>query len=148
MQHVEVVRRLPQPPERVWEVYTDHGSWREWAGFQRSWLEREGEPDRNGVGAVRGFGSGPVDVFEEVLEFEAPRRMVYAVVRGGLPMKNHRGEVQLEPSDGGTRVVWRCRFEPRVPGTGWLLRLAVTRVFRQALAGLARRLQEPSSTPR
>jgi uncharacterized protein YndB with AHSA1/START domain len=138
VEHVEVERHFDARPEDVFAVYSDHAGWSAWAGFRRSWLEKEGSPDRNGVGAVRGFGSGGVRVFEEVREFEPPRRMTYAVVRGGLPMKNHLGEVLFAPEGDGTRVTWRCRFESRVPGLGWVQRLIVRRVFRTALDGLAR----------
>lgn len=138
MQRVEVVRHFDAAPEEVWAVYTDHAGWNAWAGFSRSWLEKEGAPDRNGVGAVRGFASGGVRVFEQVHEFEPPKRMTYAVVSGGLPMKDHLGEVILEPEGDGTRVTWRCRFDSRIPGLGGLQRRIVERVFRRALEGLAR----------
>lgn len=138
MQHVEVIRRFEAAPERVFEVYTDHAGWSRWAGFSKSWLEVEGTPDRNGTGAVRAFARGPVRVFEEVLDFDPPKRMTYRVVRGGLPMKSHLGEVHFEPDGGGTRVVWRCRFDSRIPGLGPLMRTFVARVFRDALEGLAR----------
>ena len=147
MQQVEVERRFSAPPQAVWDVYTDHARWSEWAGFARSWLEVEGRPDRNGSGAVRAFGSGPVRAFEEVLDFEPPKRMTYRLVRGGLPLRDHLGEVVFEPDGDGTRVVWRCRFESKLPGLGGLLRVAVTRVFRQALEGLARR-HFPDARPR
>jgi SAM-dependent methyltransferase/uncharacterized protein YndB with AHSA1/START domain len=138
MQQVHVERRFDAPPERVWQVYTDHAGWSRWAGFGRSWLEVTGHPDRNGAGAVRGFATGGVSVFEEVLAFEPPKRMTYRVVRGGLPMKNHEGEVVLEPDGAGTRLIWRCRFESKLPGLGRPMRWFVTRVFRGALEGLAR----------
>lgn len=139
MQHVEVERRFPAPPQEVWDVYTDHAGWTQWAGLGRAWLEREGHTDRNGVGAVRGFASGGVKVLEEVLEFEPPKRMTYRIVKGGLPMRDHLGEVLFEPDGDGTRVVWRCRFESRIPGLGGLLQRFITRIFRNALAGLARK---------
>jgi uncharacterized protein YndB with AHSA1/START domain len=139
MQHVEVERRFAAPPDAVWRVYTDHARWSEWAGFSRSWLETEGRPDRNGVGAVRGFGSAGVASFEEVVSFEPPKRMTYRILRGGLPIRNHLGEVLLEPDGAGTRLIWRCRFESKIPGLGLPLRWFVTGFFRRALAGLARR---------
>lgn len=138
MQEVEVRRRFDAAPQAVWDVYTDHAGWKHWAGFRDSWLEVEGRPDRNGVGAVRGFGNGPIKAFEEVLGFAPPKRMTYRVVRGPLPMKNHFGEVIFEPDGAGTRVTWRCRFDSRIPGLGPLLRRLVSRVFRDALEGLAR----------
>ncbi len=137
MPSVEVERYFAAPVEEVWRVYTDHAGWSAWAGFSKSWLETEGKPDRNGTGAVRGFASGRVTVFEEVLEFDPPKRMTYQVVRGGPPMKNHHGEVICEPEGDGTRVTWRCRFDSKIPGLGWLMRFFVTRVFRTALDGLA-----------
>ena len=140
MQHVEVTHRFDAPPQRVWDVYTDHARWSEWSGLGSSSLETEGRPERDGVGAVRCLGNGPLRVWEEVVEFDAPKRMAYRVVRGGFPIANHLGEVSLEPDGSGTRLVWRCRFGSRVPGLAVPMRWLVTRMFRTALAGLARRL--------
>lgn len=134
MQHVEVRRHVPAPPRAVWDVATDHARWREWAGTPGSRLVVPGRPDPNGVGAVRGFAGG---MREEVLSFEPPKRMTYAVVAGPFPIRDHLGELVLEPEDGGTRVVWRCRFEPRIPGTGGVLRRLVSALFARALLGLA-----------
>lgn len=145
MHRVEVERRFAAPPQAVWDVYTDHAGWSEWSGFQRSWLEVEGTPDRNGTGAVRAFGNGPVRVFEEVREFQPPKRMTYSLLRGGIPLKNHLGEVVFEPDGEGTRVVWRCRFDSGIPGLGPLFRLVITQVFRRALRGLERRHFPPAS---
>jgi hypothetical protein len=47
--------------------------------------------------------------------------------------------VTFEPDGDGTRVVWRCRFDSRIPGLGGLMRRFVTRFFRSALEGLAQR---------
>jgi uncharacterized protein YndB with AHSA1/START domain len=137
MQHVEVKRRFAAPVQQVWDAYTNHAGWKDWAGFHKSWLEKEGSPDRNGLGCVRGFGSNGVNVYEEVVEWEPTRRFAYRIVRGGLPMKNHYGEVFFEADDSGTLVTWRCRFESRIPGLGWAMRLFIVRLFRDALAGLA-----------
>ena len=139
VKHVEVERRFDAPREAVWEVYTDHARWSEWAGFPGSRLEVEGRPDRNGSGAVRALGAGPLRAREEVLDFEPPKRMTYRVLGGPLPLRHHLGEVRFEPDGDGPRVVWRCRFESALPGLGPLLRVFVTRTFRRALDGLARR---------
>lgn len=139
MQHVEVKRRFRAPVDEVWGKYTDHAGWKNWAGFSRSWLEKEGAPDRNGIGCVRGFGSNGVNVYEEVVEWEPTRRFAYRIVRGGLPMKGHYGEVTFEPDGDGTLVTWRCRFDSKIPGLGWAMRMFVERIFRSALAGLAKR---------
>lgn len=143
MQHVEVERRFDAPPGEVWDVYTDHAGWSRWSGFPGSRLVREGREDRNGVGAVRAFAGG---VREEILAFDPPRRMTYAVVGGPFPIRDHLGEVLFEPDGPGTRVTWRCRFEPRIPGTGRLVRAFIERSFHRALSGLARQLRGQSPT--
>jgi len=136
VQHVEVSHRFPVPPSAVWEVYTDHAGWSAWSGLPGAKLVREGSVDRNGTGAIRSFAGS---VREEVLDFEAPARMSYSVVGGLFPVRNHLGEVLFEADGPGTRIVWRCRFDPVVPGTGWLLRGIVKVTFQRALRGLERR---------
>lgn len=138
MERIEVTRRFAAPPQAVWDVYTDHAGWQKWAGVGSSRLTRAGEPERNGVGAIRALGPQPFSAYEEVLSFEPPKRMTYRVLRGGIPIRNHLGEVRFEPDGDGTRVVWTCRFEPRVPLLGGVFQRIITRVFRQALDGLAK----------
>lgn len=141
MQHVEVRHHFRAPVERVWGRYTDHASWSTWAGLGRVRVAREGTPAPNGVGCVREFAAGGTGLQEEVLTFEPPHRMTYRVVRGGGLLTDHLGEVLVEPRDGGADVTWRCRFRPRVPGLGGLLRFGIARVFRRALRGLERDLR-------
>ncbi|MGH7790486.1 MAG: SRPBCC family protein [Candidatus Binatia bacterium] len=140
MQKVEVQQLIAAPIETVWARYTDHASWTEWAGLGRVRLEREGVPAPNGVGCVRVISSAGVNVAEEVLSFEPPHRMTYRVIRGGLPMRDHLGEVCFEPRDGATLITWRCQFESRLPGLGGIFRRVITRLFRNALQGLSRQL--------
>lgn len=139
MQHVEVTRVFDAPRQAVWDQYTDHVSWTEWAGLGTVRLDRQGRPSPNGVGCVRVISNAGVKVYEEVLTFDPPRRMTYRVVKGGIPITNHRGEVVLEPHVRGTLVTWRCQFDSKIPGLGGAFRLLVTRLFRNALAGLSRR---------
>ena len=142
MQHVEVRHRYAAPPQAVWDVYVDHANWSEWSGFPGSKLVQPGSPDRNGTGAVRSFAGG---VREEVIDFEPPKRMTYTVVGGPFPITGHLGEVSFELDGEGTLVVWRCRFEPRIPLTGGLLQRFITGSFRRALDGLGRRGFAPSA---
>ena len=133
MQEVEVSHRYDAPPQAVWDVYTDHARWSEWAGTPGSRLTKQGSPDPNGTGAVRAFVGG---LREEVLDFEPPKRMTYTVTAGLFPVKDHLGEVRFEPDGDGTRIVWRCRFESKIPGLGGLLRRVVVSSFTKALEGL------------
>lgn len=139
MLQVEVRRRIDGPRQAVWDVYTDHVSWTDWAGVGKVRLDREGDPPPNGAGCVRVIRAGGVSAYEEIVDFEPPRRMTYRLVKGGIPIADHLGEVIFEDDGDGTRVVWRCRFRSKIPGLGFLLRAIVTRVFRRTLDGLARR---------
>ena len=140
VQRVEVQQHIAAPPQRVWERYTDHVSWTEWAGLGRVRLARTGVPPPNGVGCVREISNLGVKMYEEVLSFDPPQRMTYRIVRGSMPIKDHLGEVVFEPSAGGTLVTWRCQFNSRVPGLGGFFRRFIARLFRNALRSLARRL--------
>lgn len=138
MQSVEVTRTFSATPQEVWNIYTDHARWKEWAGISHSSIYVEGKPDPNGPGAVRRLGTYGFYAHEEILEFDPPRRMTYRVVKGGLGMKNHLGEVLFEPAGDRTKITWRCRFDSKVPGFSRIMRGIVTRVFHDALDGLAR----------
>lgn len=138
MQQVEVTRHIAGAPQEVWNAYTDHAGWAEWSGLLSARIEREGDPPPNGVGCIRVLGPGPFAAREEILAFEAPKRMTYRILGGGLPLRDHLGEVDFEPEGDGTRIVWRCRFASRVPGLGGLFRFFITRLFRRALEGLAK----------
>ena len=132
MHRVEVERIIDAPCEKVFAAYTDHAGWSTWAGAGKVSLAKEGQPDRNGVGAVRAFESA-MGLQEEIIEFEPPRRMVYRVVRGGFPIKSHRGEVRFEPHPRGTRLVWSVEFGSKVPFSEGAIALMLRMVFRKFL---------------
>ena len=81
-------------------------------------LAKEGRPDRNGVGpgCVRAAFESALGLQEEVTEFDPPSYMAYRIVRGGFPIKNHRGDVRFEPHARSTRIVVERRV--RVPHPG------------------------------
>ncbi len=141
MHYVEAQRFFPAPIDQVWGLYTDHRAWPRYMGAGHVTLQPAGSPSPNGVGCVRCIAVlGIETVAEEVLEFDAPTRMKYRIVRGGGPLQNHQGEVFFTEEAGGTRVVWRCRFDT-LPGLGWLLRLGIAGFFRYLLRGVASALK-------
>ncbi len=139
MEKVKVVRKFKAQPDELWETYTDHSNWNKWAGISRSTLAIEGKPDKNGTGAVRCFGSFGIYAYEKIIDFEPPVRMTYTVIKGGLPQKNHLGEVLLEQHKNQTILTWKYRFDLKIPipGLGFIMNRYVTRLFRSMLDGLA-----------
>ena len=136
MKVIRVEKFLAAVPERVWEIISDHRGMDRWLvpGMQVR-LEPEGDPPPNGRGAIRVIERFGYCGREEVLAFEAPRRMTYTVL-DGFPIDDHLGELLLEPRDGGTHLVWTVKFAPRYWGTGWLLQAIVSRVLRRGLTRL------------
>ena len=141
MGRIEVEHTFAAPREKVWSRYTDHAGWTDWAGAGTVWLEREGEPHRDGVGCVRVIANPGVRVREEVIAFEPPERMVYRLIGGPVPMTNHEGEVRFEDLGGSTRLVWRVRFDGTLPGSTWVLERGLPLLFRRILRRLGKTLQ-------
>lgn len=137
MPEIRIQGEVPAPPQVVWDLFTDHCSWEEWAGIREVVLRQQGEPAPNGVGASRVMRSRGIAVEEEVIAFEPPTRMVYRLVEG-VPIRNHRGEVCFSPSPVGTHVEWTVRFDPLIPFTGWLF----ARLIRGAIEDVLKRLSE------
>jgi len=105
------------PPERLWAALVDHESMGKWVGARVRLIARG---DHAGVGAVRRLRIGAASVDEEVVYADAPRRLVYRVVRGAL-LSHHRGEVLIEPREGGSHLTWNIRMITGVPGVSRVL---------------------------
>ncbi|MBI4510343.1 MAG: SRPBCC family protein [Deltaproteobacteria bacterium] len=142
MQRVEVHHIIRAPIEATWSSYTDHQSWTRWAGLGKVTLDRAGEPAPNGTGCVRVINTAGVRTIEEVVAFEPPRRMTYRLI-GGIPVRDHLGEVRFDPRGDETLVTWRCQFKSKIPGMGPILELVLTRIFHRTLGRLARMLASP-----
>lgn len=122
-------------PERVWSAITDHEGMAKWTGAEVRIVARG---DEKGVGTVRRVKIGALRIDEEVTYADAPRRLVYRVIRG-LPVSFHRGEMLVEARGDRTELTWKIMMSSSVPGvvrgSGMVLEPALTRGLRE-LAGL------------
>ncbi len=137
VEEIRISADVPATPEVAWQLFTDHRGWERWSGAKEVVLRQEGDPAPNGLGAIRVLRARGLAIEEEVTAFDAPRRMAYRVV-AGVPIRDHRGEVEFVGSGAGTEVSWSIRFRPLIPGTGGLLR----RVFQRVLEAILRRFAE------
>lgn len=126
------VTKIRAPRDVVWRVMTDHVRYARWGRAGRVSMERVGDPDPDGVGAIRVFHAGRSKVREEVVESEPPSRMVY-VLASGLPVRDYRSEMQLSQDGDITVLEWSSSFHARIPLTGVLF----TRVMARAVDGFA-----------
>jgi uncharacterized protein YndB with AHSA1/START domain len=116
---IRVERRLDAPPEAVFAIVADHAHYDRFDGIRRSELCQPGDPDPNGLGAVRWIWLGPLRFEEQITAFEPPRRLDYLIrdVKT-LPFRHEGGSIRLERDGAGTHAVWTSSFEIPIPVIG------------------------------
>jgi uncharacterized protein YndB with AHSA1/START domain len=146
MSQIEIVAEASSraAPGDVFRLLRDGSTWPAWSLFDRFELEREGVPDRLGVGAIRVFMTRVSRAREEVVEVIPDRRLSY-ILLSGLPFEDYRAEVDLAPApEGGTTIRWRSRFRPKQPAFGWFWRSLMTRTLRDVGRQLAKAAEDPA----
>ncbi|MGI8328628.1 SRPBCC family protein [Actinomadura scrupuli] len=132
---IEINATSAAPPEVLFEHLAVAEAWGVWARFPvKPVRERAGDPVPDGEGAIRRIWPAR----EQVVAYDPPGHYSY-IALSGLPIKDYRADVTFTARpDGGTALRWQGRFEPRIPGTGPLFRLFLTRM----LGGFARGVAE------
>jgi hypothetical protein len=134
---IAATARSKSPPSAVFALLKDGETWPHWTAFKSFTLERPGQSDPMGVGAIRVFSTALSRAREEVVELITDRKLSY-VLLSGFPFRNYRADVELLPIDGGgTAIHWRASFAAKYPGTGWFWHLFMTLVLRQVASDLA-----------
>lgn len=139
---VDVVRPCAASREAVWELLADVSTWTEWGLFDEARLETPGPDEPQGVGARRLLRTDRARNLDEIFVYEPPHRLAWLVIKGNLPVRNLRSEVQLTEVPGGTEIWWRSSYEPRIFGTAWML----DRNIKLFLADATRRLAVRAET--
>ena len=102
---------LPATPERVFAVFADIASWPRWFDDMRE--ARWTGAATSGVGATRWVRLGAIAVDETILAWEPGRRFSFRIDTATLPLVRAMVEDwRLEPTQNGTRLVWRAAYEP------------------------------------
>lgn len=134
----EIRRSSTAPPERLFALLSDAPSWPTWfRPARRVEWEPGADPPVRLVTVAPGL-----TVREVVLEESAPTHHAYSI-RSVLPIRDHRADVYLRArADGGTDIHWVSSMRPKIPGTGRLLRAALT----TAVGGLCSALVRTAET--
>jgi hypothetical protein len=135
-QRIEHRATTTADPATVYALLRDGATWPTWSPIDSFELEREGDDEREGVGAVRVFRSGKVTGRDTIAELVPDRRFAYTHA-SSLPVKNYRGEIDLEPTGDGTAIRWVSAFDPKIPGTGRMMRRALDGFIAALTDGLA-----------
>ena len=140
-QHIEVEATTTADPGTVYALLRDGATWPAWSPLGSFALERPGEDEPEGLGAVRVFRTGRFTSREEIVELRPDRRFSY-VLLSGLPLRGYRADVDLTPVEegaGGTRIRWHSAFDAKLPGTGGLFRRRLGAFIEELVQGLATR---------
>lgn len=121
--------------QTVYDQLVDVRSWPAWSGMDSAELAAPDTDGSDGVGSVRALTRGRFHGLDRVVELAPGRRFAYEHV--GLPVRDYRGEVDLEPIPTGTRITWQSTFRPKYVGTGWIWQYLIRRLLRQMTTGLA-----------
>lgn len=140
-QRIEKRATTTADPSTVYALLRDGATWPTWSSIDSFELERPGAEEREGIGAVRLFRGGRVTGRDEIVELVPDRRFAYRHT-SNLPVRDYLGEIDLEPTSTGTAIRWVSTFEPKIPGTGRLMRRALDGF----VAGLATGLAEHAVT--
>ncbi|HVE24622.1 MAG TPA: SRPBCC family protein [Sporichthya sp.] len=114
----EISRSSSAPPERIFALLSDANAWSSWFKPARNVsFEPGASPPVRLVHVAPGL-----TIREVILEETAPNHHAYSI-RSVLPVRNHRADVHLSRRpDGGTDISWTFSLQPKVPGTGALLK--------------------------
>jgi hypothetical protein len=134
--HIEVTAHSHAARDVVFVLLADGTTWPRWSPIESFELERPGDPPPEGPGAIRIFRRGRTIGRDQIVEVVPGRRFGYASL-SGLPVRDYRAHVDLEPQANGTTIRWQASFLPVVPGTGWLLERGLRRFLDQCAQGLA-----------
>ena len=80
--------------------------------------------------------AGSMSITEDIVGFRPPEYFEYATRNGSLPVADFGGELFFEEQNGGLLVRYRGSFNPKYPGTGWLLRYFLRSRQKSVLVGL------------
>jgi hypothetical protein len=135
---IDVEAHTSADTHTVYSLLRDGASWPTWSPLGSFRLEHEGDSEREGLGAIRLFKTGRTRSVERIVELVPDRRLSYELV-SGLPLRGYRADVDLSPdgSGDGTTIHWRSSFDAKVPGTGWIYRLALQNFIGRTARGLA-----------
>jgi uncharacterized protein YndB with AHSA1/START domain len=134
--HIEVTQHSEAAPASLFALLIDGQTWPRWSPIEAFELERPGDPPPEGVGAIRVFRRGRTTGRDEIVEVVPDRRLSYRSL-SGLPVRDYRARVDLEPDGDGTTIRWEASFGPKLPGTGRLLERGLRRFICECVAGLA-----------
>ncbi|MDO8733280.1 MAG: SRPBCC family protein [Actinomycetota bacterium] len=124
--------------EQVFALLAAGETWPQWSAIKSFALESPGADSPEGVGAIRLWNSGLMAAREQVVELHSPTKFAYTLLSSKLvAVRDYRADVDVTPTDSGCTVVWSAVFRPKLPGTGWFWKLALSKLSASLAKGVA-----------
>ncbi len=142
MKTIIVSRTIRAPIVDLFAILTDHESYTKFAGISEATLLRHGTAERNGMGAIRRIRAGQLSFDEEIIEFQAPVRMDYQIIKSTLPLKHYGTSIQLSETAAGTEITLTAKLGIKVPVLGHLLDKFIVPQFERNFAGMLKGIEK------
>lgn len=135
---VEIVQNFPFSVDKLYGYLSDHEN----LGLilpAKIRRIKDGKGSVNGVGSVRKLTlPGGVSLEETVTKAEKNTLIEYTITRGGFPVKNHLGIMRFSGDNKSSHLHYTIDFDSALPGTGWLVKLALGSPIRAGLKKLVK----------
>jgi hypothetical protein len=138
-QRIEVIQDFPFSVDKLYTFLSDH---EKLGVILAAKIRRikDGQDSVNGVGSVRKLTlPGGMSLEETVTQAETNKLIEYTITRGGFPVKNHLGTMRFSGDANSSHLHYTIDFDSALPGTGWLIKLALSKPIRAGLKKMAKK---------
>jgi len=121
-----ITGKLDLPSEKVWATVSDFNCAPSPAIIIE--VEENGDPEANGVGAIRNINIKGAKARERLEVVNAPNSITYRML-SGAPVKEYLGTVNVVAQGGATVINWDVKLIPKIPGMGWLVGMVIKKAI-------------------
>ena len=129
-----ITRKLDLPSDKVWATVSD---------FTRApspaiiiEVEEKGDPDANGIGAIRSINIKGAKARERLEAVNEPNSITYRML-SGAPVKEYLGTVNVVAQNGETLIKWDVKLIPKIPGIGWIVGMVIKKAINRYIDAIA-----------
>jgi hypothetical protein len=126
MANFTITRKLDLPSDQVWATVSDFT--RPPSPAISIEVEEKGNPEANGVGAIRNINIKGAKARERLESVNAPNSITYRML-SGAPVREYLGTVNVVAQEGGTLINWDVKFTPKIPGIGWIVEIVIRKAI-------------------
>jgi carbon monoxide dehydrogenase subunit G len=121
-----ITRTLDLPSDKVWGIVSDFT--RPPSQAIKIEVEDKGDPEADGIGAIRNINIKGAKARERLESVDAPNSITYRML-SGAPVKEYVGTVNVIAQDDATLINWDVKMIPKIPGIGWLVAMVIRKAI-------------------